>query len=129
MFRHAFAGVLAIVLVPAALGAQTTLTIEASSMDVHESPKEDSRVVGQAPRGRVLEIMSNDGEWLRVVWPGPAACVGYVRVKGGALDRTDSDDEQPRSVRTEVDAVERAIWAIFAARHEEATALRGGPTR
>jgi hypothetical protein len=37
MIRHVLAGALAIILIPSGLGAQTTLTIEAASVDVHES--------------------------------------------------------------------------------------------
>ena len=43
MIRHAPVGALAIVLMPVVLTAQTTLTIEASSTDVRESPTATAR--------------------------------------------------------------------------------------
>ena len=130
MIRHAIAGVFAIVVVPGALAAQTTLTIEAASTDVHESPTVAARVVGQAHRGRVLEVTREDGDWLTVVWPEATTHVGYVRLKVGVLDRTDADDERTVSdVQADVNAVERAIWAIWDERFPPTTALHSEPSR
>ena len=130
MIRHAIAGVFAIVAVPGALAAQTTLTIEAASTDVHESPTVEARVVGQAHHGRVLEVTREDGDWLTVVWPEATTRVGYVRLKVGVLDRTDGDDEPTvRDVQADVNAVERAIWAIWDEQFPATTALHSKPSR
>ncbi|MGH9255245.1 MAG: hypothetical protein ACRD3C_11835 [Vicinamibacterales bacterium] len=130
MIRHALAGFLAIVVIPAALAAQTTLTIEAASTDVHESPTVAARVIGQAQRGRVLEVAGEDGDWVTVVWPEATVGVGYVLLRIGSLARTDRNDESSVSdVRADVDAVERAILAIWAARSHSATALHDEPPR
>jgi|RhiMethySRZTD1v2_1073278.scaffolds.fasta_scaffold502262_2 hypothetical protein len=120
MIRHVLGGVLAIVLVPSGVLAQTTLTIEAVSIDVHESAKLAAPVIGHVPRGRVLQVTREDGDWAMVVWPEAAAGVGYVRLKIGSLGSTETNAETSVSdVRADVEAVERAIWAIW----ESATAL------
>lgn len=130
MIRHALAGAMAIVLVPIALAAQTTLTIEASSIDVHESPTVTARVIGQLQRGRVLDVAHEDGDWVMVVWPEATAGVGYVRLRIGSLATTDrSGDYSVSSVRAEVEAVDRAILAIWAARSNSTNALHDEPLR
>ena len=130
MIRHALAGAMAIVLVPIALAAQTTLTIEASSIDVHESPTVTARVIGQLQRGRVLDVAREDGDWVMVVWPEATAAVGYVRLKIGSLAAIDRNGEySASSVRAEVEAVDRAILAIWAARSNSTNALHDEPLR
>jgi hypothetical protein len=130
MIRHALAGAMAIVLVPIALAAQTTLTIEASSIDVHESPTVTARVIGQLQRGRVLDVAHEDGDWVMVVWPEATAGVGYVRLRIGSLATTDwNGDYSVSSVRAEVEAVDRAILAIWAARSNSTNALHDEPLR
>jgi hypothetical protein len=129
MIRHALAGAMAIVLVPIALAAQTTLTIEASSIDVHESPTVTARVIAQLQRGRVLEVAREDGDWVMVVWPEASGGVGYVRLRIGSLATTDRNgDYSVSSVRAEVEAVDRAILAIWAAR-SNSNALHDEPLR
>jgi hypothetical protein len=124
MIRHAPVGALAIVLMPVVLAAQTTLTIEASSTDVHESPTATARVIGQVHQGRVLEVAREEGDWVTVVWPETTAGVGYVRLKVGSLASTETNDESAVSrARADVDAVERAIFAIWTARSHSTTAL------
>jgi hypothetical protein len=130
MIRHVLAGAMAIVLVPIALAAQTTLTIEASSIDVHESPTVTARVIGQLQRGRVLDVAHEDGDWVMVVWPEATAGVGYVRLRIGSLATTDRNgDISVSSVRAEVEAVDRAILAIWAARSNSTNALHDEPLR
>jgi hypothetical protein len=123
MIRHVLAGALAIVLIPSDLAAQTTLTIEAASIDVHESAMVTAPVIGHARRGRVLHVTREDGDWVTVVWPEASAGVGYVRLKIGSLASTNRDREFSVSdVRDDIEAVERAIWAIWsspAALHDE----------
>ena len=130
MIRHALAGAMAVVLVPIALAAQTTLTIEASSIDVHESPTVTARVIGQLQRGRVLDVAHEDGDWVMVVWPEATAGVGYVRLRIGSLATTDPNgDYSVSSVRAEVEAVDRAILAIWAARSNSTNGLHDEPLR
>ena len=126
MVRHVLAGVLAIVLIPVGLRAQTTLTIEAPSIDVRESATVTAPIIGQVRRGRVLQVTREDGDWVMVAWPESAAGVGYVRLKIGSLVSTEGDRESSLSeVRADVDAVERAIWAIW----QSPTALHDEPSQ
>jgi hypothetical protein len=124
MIRHVRMGVLAIVLIPVGLRAQTTLTIEAPSIDVHESATVTAPIIGYVQRGRVLQVTREDGDWVMVAWPEGAAGVGYVRLKVGSLVNTEEDRQSSVSdVRADVEGVERAIWAIWnaAAAHDEAS--------
>jgi hypothetical protein len=124
MIRHVLAGVLAIVLIPVGLRAQTTLTIEAPSIDVHESATVTAPIIGYVQRGRVLQVTREDGDWVMVAWPESAAGVGYVRLKVGSLVSTEVDRESSVSdIRADVEGVERAIWAIWnsVAVHDEAS--------
>ena len=124
MVRHVLAGALVIASIPVAVAAQATLTIETSSTEVHESPAVAARVIGRVQRGRVLDVAREDGDWATVVWPGAKAGVGYVRLRIGSLTRTETKSEPPVSdVRADVQAVERAVFAIWAARSQSATAV------
>jgi hypothetical protein len=130
MIRHVLAGALVIASIPVAVTAQTTLTIEASSTEVHESPTAAARVIGRAERGRVLHVAREDGDWAAVVWPEASAGVAYVRLRIGSLTGRDRQSESTVSdVRQDVKAVERAIFAIWAARSQPATASHDEPTR
>ena len=124
MIRHVLAGVLAIVLIPVGLRAQTTLTIEAPSIDVHESATVAAPIIGYVGRGRVLQVTREDGDWVMVAWPESAAGVGYVRLTIGFLVSMEDDRESSvTDVRADVEGVERAIWAIWksATVHDEAS--------
>jgi hypothetical protein len=116
MVRHVLAGV----------RAQTTLTIEAPSIDVRESATVTAPIIGHVHRGRVLRVTREDGDWAMVVWPEAAAGVGYVRLKIGSLVSTEGDRESSVSdVHADVEGVERAIWAIW----QSATALDDEPSQ
>ena len=129
MIRHVLAGALVILLMPAGLLAQKTLTIEAASTDVHESPNVTARVIGQVQRGRVLDVAREDEDWVTVVWPGAKAGVGYVRLRIGSLAGTDQNGEPSISdVRADVEAVERAVLALWVA-HSHSTALHDEPSQ
>lgn len=124
MVRHVLAGTLAVVLIPVGLLAQTTLTIEAPSIDVRESATVTAPIIGHVHRGSVLHVTREDGDWVMVAWPESAAGVGYVRLKIGSLVSTEGDRESLVSdARADVEGVERAIWAIWnsAAVHDEAS--------
>ena len=126
MIRHAIAVVVAIVsMPPMAASAQTRLTIETTSTEVHESPTIEARVIGHAHRGRVLDVTHEDNEWVTVVWPEAASHIGYVRLRVGSLDNAERNDELPQSdVRADVEAVERAVWAIWESRSHHTNAVR-----
>ena len=124
MVRHVLAGVVvAIFLIPVGLRAQTTLTIEAPSIDVRESATVTAPIIGHVHRGSVLHVTREDGDWVMVAWPESAAGVGYVRLKIGSLVTTGDRESLVSDVRADVEGVERAIWAIWnsAAVHDEAS--------
>lgn len=130
MLRYVLAGAVAIALIPAALVAQTTLTIEVASTAVHESPTGTARVIGYVPRGRVLDVAREDGDWVMVTWPEATTGVAYVRLSIGSLARTDrSDASSVRDVRADVEAVERAIVAIWTGRSHSTAAVDVEPSR
>jgi hypothetical protein len=130
MIRHVLAGALAIVLIPAGVEAQTTLTIEAASIDVRESPTVASRVLGQVQQGRVLQVAAEDGDWVMVVWPTAADGMAYVRLTIGSLAGTERNaDFSVSDVRADVEAVERAVFAIWEGRSDSTTALHDEPSR
>jgi hypothetical protein len=130
MIRHVLAGALMVASIPVAVAAQTTLTIEASSIEVHESPAVAARVIGRVERGRVLDVAREDDDWAAVVWPEASAGVAYVRLRIGTLTGTYKNSESTVSdVRADVKAVERAIFAIWAARSHPAAAFHDEPPR
>jgi hypothetical protein len=66
---------------PDALWAQTMRSVSASQVDVHKQPTTSSPVIGQAMRGRSLEVTREVGDWVQVVWPAAPDRIGYVRVR------------------------------------------------
>jgi hypothetical protein len=86
MVRHVRAAVVVGCLIPLPAAAQTVvITITTASADVHKSPTVASPVIGQAARGRVLEVTRDVGDWVKVSWPAAADGIGYVRVHSGSL--------------------------------------------
>ena len=54
------------------------LTVSAPSAAVRKSPSVASPVVGQAPRGAVLDVTRDVGSWVKVTWPDAQDGIGYV---------------------------------------------------
>lgn len=129
MFRHAMAAALTVGLMPASLAAQTTLTIEAASTAVHESATVTARVIGQAQRGRVLQVTREEGDWVMVVWPEATSGVAYVRLTIGSVARNDTNDQSVKDVRADVEAVEDAIFAMWEGRSHSPVAWHDEPSR
>ena len=77
MTRYASAVALAVCLLSTPAFAQTPnpqFTVSVQSAAVRKSPSTGSAVVGQAPRGTVLEVARDIGAWVKVTWPdGPDA--------------------------------------------------------
>lgn len=89
---HAAAVVVALLLCPALVSAQTTkLTVNTPAATVHKSPSTGSPVIGRAQRGAQLEVTRELGDWVKVVWmygsDGSASQEGYVHVSMGVLSR------------------------------------------
>jgi hypothetical protein len=88
MVRHAAAVAVVMLLSPAWLRADsTTLTITVASANVHKAPSTGSAVLGQAPRGAVLQVTRELGSWVQVSWPAAQDGAGYVHVTWGSIAR------------------------------------------
>src|SRR5439155_586972 len=86
MIRHVAAIAVALCLNASWLCAQSTVfTVNTASADVHKSPSTGGPVIGQAPRGTVLEVTRELGSWIKVVWPEGQDGVGYVHVSMGLI--------------------------------------------
>jgi Bacterial SH3 domain len=86
MVRQLAPFVLAAVLSPSWLCAQSAqLTVNAASATVYKSPSTGSLVIGNAPRGTVLEVTREVGDWVKIAWTEDKDGVGYVRLAAGTL--------------------------------------------
>ena len=61
------------------------LMVSVPSAAVRKSPSMASPVVGQAPRGAVLDVTRDVGSWVKVTWPDAPDGVGYVHESMGTL--------------------------------------------
>jgi hypothetical protein len=95
MIRQAAAVAFAVVLSPCVLYAQSTeFTVRVQSAAVRKAPSTASPVVGQAPRGTVLEVTRDIGAWVKVTWPEAADGIGYVHQSMGSLARRSTIEER-----------------------------------
>jgi hypothetical protein len=86
MIRHAVAVAVALSLSPSWLYAQNLqFIVRTASADVHLSPSTGSPVIGNAPRGTVLEVTRELGSWVRIPWPAARDGVAFVHVSTGAI--------------------------------------------
>jgi len=60
-------------------------TVQEASAPVYKAPTTASPVIGQAPRGAVLDVTRELGSWVRVPWPGAPDGVAYVHVSMGTV--------------------------------------------
>jgi hypothetical protein len=97
MFRHAAA----VIVVTLCLGSSpafaqnAALTVKVASAEVHQTPSVGSPVIGKAPRGTVLEVTREVGDWVKVSWPDDRNGVGYVHLSNGSLERNSANQAQP----------------------------------
>ena len=88
MNRLAAVVAVALCLSPSWLRAQSMqLTVGIASASVHKAPSTGSPVIGQAPRGAVLEVTRELGDWVKVAWPDAEDGAAYVRANTGSLVR------------------------------------------
>ena len=93
MIRHAVAVAVALCVSPAWLYAQNAqLTVNTTSATVYKGPSLGSPVIGQAPRGAVLDVLRELGDWVKVTWPSVPDATGYVRLSAGSLTRRSTAD-------------------------------------
>jgi hypothetical protein len=86
MFRHAAIVAIVLCLAPSWLSAQTTeFTVSTPSAAVRKMPSTGSPVIGEAPRGTVLEVTRDLGSWIKVAWPAAPDGIGYVHLSMGKV--------------------------------------------
>src|SRR5687767_15609939 len=120
MIRHVAAVAIVIVLSPAWLHAQVTeLTVNTASANVHKGPSIGSPVIGKAPRGAVLEVTRELGDWVKVDWPSAPDSAGYIRLTAGSIRRA-MPGENGRPARTMTRPLSASGYAPLDARAEYA---------
>ena len=88
MIRHAAAIAVALLLTPAWVQAQNPeFTINVQSANVYKGPSTGSPIIGKAPRGTVMEVTRDLGDWLKIAWPSVPDSTGYVHITTGAKSR------------------------------------------
>ena len=70
------------------------LTVSVPSAAVRKSPSVASPVVGQAPRGAVLDVTRDVGSWVKVTWPEAPDGVGYVHQSMGTVSNRPSREQR-----------------------------------
>jgi hypothetical protein len=86
MIRQIASVAIALMLLPSAAAAQTAeFTVKTASAAIHKGPSTGSPIIGKAPRGVVLEVTRELGDWVKVSWPEGEDGVGYVHVSFGTL--------------------------------------------
>ena len=75
-------------------GQTSQFTVSVQSAAVRQAPSVASPVIGQAPRGMVLDITRDIGAWVKIAWPDAADGVGYVHQTMGTRSRPTTLDER-----------------------------------
>ena len=70
------------------------LTVTVPSADIRKSPSVGSPVVGQAPRGAVVEVTRDVGSWVKVTWPDAPGGVGYIHQSMGTVSNRPSREQR-----------------------------------
>jgi hypothetical protein len=73
---------------------QSQFTISVASAAVRQAPSVASPVLGQAPRGAVLEVTRDIGAWLKIAWPEAPDGIGYVHQSMGTRSRVTTLEER-----------------------------------
>ena len=82
-------------LMPSLAAAQSTdFTVSVQSAAVRKSPSTGSPIVGQAPRGAVLEVTRDIGAWVKVTWPEAPDGIGYVHQSMGKIAQRATREER-----------------------------------
>jgi opacity protein-like surface antigen len=101
VIRQALVVAIAVSLVPSLASAQSSeiapsseFTVSVQSAAVHKAPSTGSPLVGQAPRGAVLEVTRDIGSWVKVAWPEAPDGIGYVHLSMGKLSQRATREER-----------------------------------
>jgi len=97
MFRHVAAVIIVVLCLgsSSALAQSADITIKVAAAEVHVTPSLGSPVIGHAPRGMVLQVTREVGDWVKVSWPQDKGGVGYVLVNEGTLGHRGANGIQP----------------------------------
>lgn len=116
MIRHVAAVAALLVLGATPLHAQTSqFTVNVQSAAVRQAPSVASPIIGQAPRGAVLEVTRDIGAWLKVAWPQAADGIGYVHQSMGTRSRPTTLEERVAIAVATPSATAEADAAVAAA--------------
>lgn len=86
MIRHISIVAVVLSLSASVASAQSSLfTVSVQSAAVRKAPSTGSPVVGQAPRGAVLEVARDIGAWVKVAWLEAPDGFGYVHMSMGKM--------------------------------------------
>lgn len=95
MIRNALIVAIVLGLTPSSAFAQSTdFTVSVQSAAVRKAPSTGSPVVGQAPRGAILDVTRDIGAWVKVAWPEAPDGVGYVHQSMGKLSQRGTREER-----------------------------------
>jgi opacity protein-like surface antigen len=95
VIRPASVVVIGLCLLPTLASAQSAeFTVNVQSAAVRKGPSTGSPVVGQAPRGAVLEVTRDIGAWVKVAWPEAPDGIGYVHQSMGKLSQRATREER-----------------------------------
>jgi SH3 domain-containing protein len=88
VIRHIHLVAIVLTLSPSVAFAQSAeFTVSVQSAVVRKAPSTGSPVVGQAPRGAVLEVARDIGAWAKVAWPEAPEGFGYVHMSMGKISQ------------------------------------------
>jgi hypothetical protein len=119
--RHAVAVAVAIALTPSWVAAQSrplepgatdpgsAFTVSVQSAAVRKAPSTASPVIGQAPRGAVLDVTRDIGAWVKVAWPDAEDGIGYVHQTMGSLTKRTTREERLTAAFAEPPASEQPL--------------------
>lgn len=92
---HASVVAIVLCLIPSLSSAQSSdFTVSAQSAAVRKAPSTGSPIVGQAPRGAVLEVTRDIGAWVKVAWPEAPDGIGYVHQSMGTIAQRATREER-----------------------------------
>jgi hypothetical protein len=120
MIRHVAAVAVMLCVSASWVSAQTIeFTVNTASAQVHKGPSIGSPVIGKAPRGAVLEVTRELGDWVKVDWPSVPDSAGYIRLTAGSIRRA-MPGENGRPARTMTRPISASGYAPLDARAEYA---------
>jgi hypothetical protein len=94
---------------PAWLSAQTgEFTVKTASATIHKGPSTGSPIIGKAPRGTLLEVTRELGDWVKIVWPDSEDGSGYVHLAFGTVLRSPAPSSTAASAQSAAQPVSPA---------------------